>query len=73
MTIAPSGPVFNPAPDKYDRHDQHQLRELVRNELARCLKRNERLQPAELVLADTVTGTLYKITVASGTLTLTAL
>ena len=60
------------APAQYSAADQASLRRLIQEELSNCLKRNEQITPVRLVLIDTVTGTNYRLTVASGALTLTA-
>lgn len=60
------------APAQYSQADQASLRQLIQEELRRCVKTDEQLTPVRLVLIDTVTGTNYQLTVASGTLTLTA-
>ena len=60
------------APAQYSAADQASLRRLIQEELGNCLKRNEQITPVRLVLIDTVTGTNYRLTVASGALTLTA-
>ena len=63
---------FPAAPAQYSAADQASLRRLIQEELSNCLKRNEQITPVRLVLIDTVTGTNYRLTVASGALTLTA-
>lgn len=73
MSTAPVGKKLAKPPPAYDWRDQHDTRSAIEDELARCVKRNEELQPARLVMADTVTGVRYIITVASGALTLTAI
>lgn len=60
------------APAQYSRDDQASLRRLIQEELQRCWKRDEQMTPPRFVLIDTVTGTNYRLTVASGSLTLTA-
>jgi hypothetical protein len=60
------------APAQYSAADQASLRRLIQEELGNCLKRNEQITPVRFVLIDTVTGTNYRLTVASGALTLTA-
>lgn len=60
------------APAQYSQADQASLRQLIQEELRRCVKTDEQLTPVRLVLIDTVTGTNYQLTVVSGTLTLTA-
>jgi hypothetical protein len=60
------------APAQYSREDQASLRRLIQEELRRCVKTDEQLTPVRFVLIDTVTGTNYQLTVASGALTLTA-
>lgn len=57
---------------QYSQTNETSLRQLVQEELADCWKRNEQVTPVRLVLIDTVTGTNYELTVASGVLTLTA-
>tara|TARA_R110000868_G_scaffold18728_3_gene81790 strand:- start:5235 stop:5372 length:138 start_codon:yes stop_codon:yes gene_type:complete len=44
----------------------------MQEELNKCWKRDEQLAPVRFILIDTVTGTNYKLTVASGALVLTA-
>ena len=63
---------FPPAPAVYSQQDQASVRRLLQEELLRCAKTNEQFTPARFVLIDTVTGTNYELTVASGSLTLTA-
>ena len=60
------------APAAYSQQDQASLRLLVQEELRRCVKTDEQLTPVRFVLIDTVTGTNYELTVASGVLTVTA-
>lgn len=60
------------APAQYSAADQASTRRLIQEELRRCVKTDEQLTPVRFVLIDTVTGTNYQLTVASGTLTLTA-
>lgn len=60
------------APSQYSKADQASLRRLLQEELRRCVKTDEQLTPVRLVLIDTVTGTNYELTVASGVLTVTA-
>lgn len=60
------------APAQYSAVDQASLRTLLQEELGKCVKRDEQLTPVRLVLIDTVTGTNYELTVASGVVTLTA-
>lgn len=60
------------APAQYSAQDQASTRRLIQEELRRCVKTDEQLTPVRFVLIDTVTGTNYQLTVASGALTLTA-
>lgn len=60
------------APSQYSQTDQASTRRLIQEELRRCVKTDEQLTPVRLVLIDTVTGTNYELTVASGVLTVTA-
>lgn len=60
------------APGQYSQADQASLRQLIQEELRRCVKADEQLTPVRLVLIDTVTGTNYQLKVVSGSLTLTA-
>ena len=48
------------------------FREIEREDL-RNQKRGQEYEPERLILKDTVTGTRYVVTIASGSLTLTAL
>lgn len=57
---------------QYSQANEASLRQLIQEELANCWKRNEQVTPVRLVLIDTVTGTNYELTVASGVLTLAA-
>jgi len=59
------------APGQYSQTDQASTRRLIQEELRRCVKTDEQITPVRLVLIDTVTGTNYELTVASGSLTLT--
>lgn len=59
-------------PAAYSVGDQAQTRFGIEREFTRCVMRDEEYQPVRLVLADTVTGTRYLVTVAAGVLTLTA-
>lgn len=61
------------APAAYSQADQVSVRQLIQEELRRCVKTDEQLTPVRLVLIDTVTGANYELTVASGVLTLTAI
>lgn len=70
---APVGLKLPKPPKAYDAHNEAQMRQTVERELDRALKRDEEIQPARLVMADTVTGTRYLVTIASGAWTLTAL
>ena len=63
---------FPPAPAQYSQMDQSSTRRLIQEELRRCVKTDEQITPVRFVLIDTVTGTNYRLTVASGALTLTA-
>ena len=60
------------APAQYNQIDQASARRLMQEELNTCWKRDEQLAPVRFILIDTVTGTNYKLTVASGALVLTA-
>lgn len=70
---APPGKKLSPAPAQYSRENENQTRQTIEAELNRSVKRDEELQPVRLVMQDTVTGTRYLVTVASGAWTLTAL
>lgn len=60
------------APSQYSQTDQASTRRLIQEELRRCVKTDEQLTPVRFVLIDTVTGANYELSVASGSLTLTA-
>lgn len=60
------------APAAYSQQDQASTRRLLQEELRRCVKTDEQLTPVRFVLIDTVTGTNYELTVASGAVVLTA-
>lgn len=61
------------APREYDQTSLNQMLREIESADRQNFKANMEVQPRRLVLQDTVTGTRYQITVASGALTLTAL
>jgi hypothetical protein len=61
------------APEKYDPVNESNMRAALEQADRLNHKKGQETQLVRLVLADTVTGTRYLVTVASGALTLTAL
>ena len=78
ITVRPR--AFPAAPAAYDRRDQDDTRHAILRALGRAYAIGEDIRigyphaaPTRLILADSVTGAAYNITVVSGTLTATAL
>ena len=61
------------APDKYDKVNEQSMRNKLAQEDDRNVKQNTEWNAVRLVLTDTVTGTRYNVTVASGAIALVAL
>lgn len=66
---------FTPAPSSYDQGNEQSFRERIRRAIETAFVRGQDIEvgAGRLILTDDVTGTRYKITMHSGTLTETAL
>ena len=70
---APAGLQLPNAPAQYSQQDQALLRAALAAADRDNAKQNQEANMKRLVLTDTVTGTRYNVTIASGALTLVAL
>ena len=70
---APAGLQLGNAPNAYDQKDQQRLRADITALERRLAKLDAEARMQRLCLQDTVTGTWYQVTVASGAISLVAI